>query len=60
MTTKIKPKFKPGDVIEHSQTGTRFNILYIIDDRYYNEFKSYICFENQDEYRLISPIKYKR
>ena len=55
MTAKIKPKFKPGDVIEHSQTGTRFNILYIIDDRYYNEFKSYICFENQDEYRLISP-----
>lgn len=55
MTAKIKAKFRPGDVIEHSQTGTHFNILYIIDDRYYNEFKSYICFENQDEYRLISP-----
>ena len=54
MTAKIKPKFKPGDVIEHSQTGTRFNILYIIDDRYYNERKHYIHFENQDEYNLVS------
>lgn len=54
MNAKIKPKFKPGDEIEHSQTGTHFNILYIIDDRYYNEKKHYIHFENQDEYNLVS------
>ena len=59
MAVKIKPKFKPGDMLEHRATGSRFYILFIIDDRYYNEFKSYICFENQDEYRLVSPSNTK-